>query len=108
MTIDGTIKDSGTSLQEGHVIKGGGVVVIGQDQDYVPGDPGWFQYSESFVGSISGVNLWNTVLPQDEVLRMSNTCNVGIGNALQWSDFQNKIHGDVILEDPSACQVPNA
>ncbi|XP_078382468.1 C-reactive protein 1.1-like [Oculina patagonica] len=105
LTIDGIITDSGTSFQAGHVINGGGVVVIGQDQDYVLGG---FQYSESFVGSISGMNLWSTVLPQDEVLRMSETCNVGIGNVLQWSDFENKIHGDVILEDPSSCQVPNA
>ena len=108
MTLNGATIDSGSSFKKGHVIKGGGVIVIGQDQDYAPGDPSGFDYSESFVGSISGVNLWDDILSQDELLLMSSTCNTGIGNVLQWSDFEDSFHGDVIIEDPSSCQAPNA
>lgn len=108
LIVDGVIIDSGSNFQAGHVIRGGGVVIIGQDQNFAPGDPSGFQYSESFVGSISGMNLWDFIVPQDEILRMSKTCNMGIGNVLQWLDFENKYHGDVILENPSSCQVPSA
>ena len=102
------ITDSGSNFQTDHVIKGGGVVIIGQDQDLFPGDPSGFQYSESFVGSISGMNLWDFIVPRDEILRMSQVCGMEIGNVLQWLDFENKYHGDVILENPSSCQAPDA
>ena len=82
------------------------MIVIGQDQDNAPGDPAGFQYAESFVGSISGVNLWNTVLPQDQILLMSSECERGIGNVFKWAEFKNiqKFHGGVILEEPSSCK----
>ena len=108
LIVNGVIIDFGSNFQSGHVIRGGGVAVIGQDQNVAPGDPSGFQYSESFVGSISGMNLWDFIVPQDGILRMSKTCNMGTGNVFQWLDFENKYHGDVILEIPSSCQVSNA
>ena len=106
--VEDVIIDSGSQFQTGHVIRGGGVIIIGQHQDVFPGDPNGFQHSRGFVGRISGINLWDFNVPQHELLRMSQTCGVGIGNVLQWLDFENKYHGDVILENPSSCQVPNA
>ena len=106
--VDDVTIDFGGNFQKGHVIKGGGVVILGQHQDLYPGDPSGFQYSHGFVGRISGMNLWDFVMPRHEVQRMSQTCGIGIGNVLQWLDFETKYHGDVILENPSSCQVPNA
>lgn len=104
--VDGAITDSGSNFQAGHVIRGGGVVIIGQVQNFAPGDPSGFQYSQGFVGRITGMNLWDFIPPQDEVLRMSQTCSMEIGNVLQWLDFENNYHCNVILENPSSC--PNA
>ena len=106
--VDDVIIDSGSNFQTGHVIKGGGVTIVGQHQGLLPGEPSGFQHSQGFVGRISGMNLWDFIVPQQEILRMSQTCGVGIGNVLQWLDFETKYHGDVILENPSSCQAPNA
>ena len=108
MFVDDVIIDSGSNFQTGHVIKGGGLIIIGQHQDLFPGDLSGFQFSQGFVGRISGMNLWDFIVPQQEILRMSQTCSLAVGNVLQWLDFENKYHGDVILENPSSCQVPNA
>lgn len=108
MFVDDVIIDSGSHFQTGHVIKGGGVIIIGQHQDLFPGDPSGFQYSKGFVGRISGMNLWDFIVTQQQMLRVSQKCGVGIGNVLQWSDFEDKFHGDVILENPSSCQVSDA
>ena len=97
--------DSGNNLAKGHVIKGGGVVILGQDQDDIPGDPAKFELVQSFVGSITGVNLWDNVQTQETIQLMSETCNTGTGNVLQWSEFLNTFHGDVIIQNPTACQV---
>ena len=107
--VDSVIIDSGSNFQTGHVIKGGGVVIIGQRQDLSPGDPSGFQYSQGFVGRISGMNLWDFIVPPKYmILHMSQTCGMGTGNVLQWLDFETKYHGDVILENPSSCQGPKA
>lgn len=109
MFADDVIIDSGINFQTGHVIKGGGVVIIGQHQElFSEGDQSGFQYSQGFVGRISGMNLWDFIVPQKKILRMSQTCGVEIGNVLQWLDFETKYHGDVILENPSSCQIPSA
>lgn len=97
--VDGAIIDSGNSFQTGHVITTGGMLLVGQGQDQGPGD-------QSFVGSISGMNVWNKVFHQQEILRMSKTCEAQVGNVLQWSEFQVSLHGDVIVESPSSCKVP--
>ena len=99
------IIDSGSDFQTGHVIKGGGVVIIGQRQDLSPGDPNGFQYSHGFVGRISGMNLWDFKVSTNTIQRsMSQTCGLETGNVLQWLDFETRYHGDVILENPSSCQ----
>ena len=43
----------------GHVIRGGGALVLGQEQDSVGGS---FQSFQSFIGEMTGVNIWNHVI----------------------------------------------
>ena len=106
VVVDGAIINSGTSFQTGHVIQTGGVLLVGQEQDYAPEDPNGFSWSQGLMGSIIDMNLWNHIIYQDEVARMSQTCDSQIGNVLKWSDFQISLHGDVIVESPSLCKVP--
>lgn len=107
--VDGVIISNGDSLQVHHTIQTGGMVIVGQEQDCtqhcIPGDPDGFQMNQSFMGSITGLNLWDRVYTADEILSMSQTCNPQTGSVLQWSDFQVSLHGEVLVESPSACKV---
>ena len=102
--MDGHVINNGSRFRVGHVIPGGGYLVIGQDQDKFR-DPSGFVLSQSFVGSISGLNIWSHVLPRNEILRMCKACNTGTGDILRWSDFFNSRHGDVVVRCPSKCIV---
>ena len=105
VTLDGIIINNGSGKEVGHTIPGRGYLVIGQEQDNPAGDPSGFSLSQSFVGIISGMNVWSEVLTHDEILRMSKTCNMGSGDVLKWSDFQIWRHGDVQVKCPSTCKV---
>ena len=105
MTVDGAVINDGSGFQVNHTIPGGGYLVIGQDQDTTPGDPNGFASHQSFMGRISGMNVWSTVLPYYEILRMSKTCNMGSGDVLKWSDFMISRHGDVVVKCPSTCRI---
>ncbi|XP_009082123.1 PREDICTED: sushi, von Willebrand factor type A, EGF and pentraxin domain-containing protein 1-like, partial [Acanthisitta chloris] len=57
--IDGKLSDGGSGLSVGSKIPGGGALVLGQEQDQ-KGEG--FNPAESFVGSISQLNIWDHVL----------------------------------------------
>ena len=77
-----------------HVIRGAGSLVLGQEQDSEAGD---FSASQSFVGEMTGVNIWNRVLDHHEIASMSKSCLAGEGNVYKWSDFKPHIIGGVHL-----------
>ena len=80
----------------GHVIPGGGALVLGQDQDSVGGS---FQAIQSFIGE--NVNIWDHVIKDQEIIRMSKSCPTGVGNVFQWSDFKAHLIGSVNIIKPS-------
>ena len=82
----------------GHVIRGGGALVLGQEQDNVGGS---FQDHQSFVGEMTGVNIWDHVIDDEEIKRMSKSCLAGAGNVFQWSDFKPHLKGSVEIIKPS-------
>ena len=46
---------------------------------------------ESFYGSLSQLNVWNTVLSEVEIAEMSRyRCDQIFGNELAWPDFLEK------------------
>ncbi|KAL9959491.1 hypothetical protein ACROYT_G032818 [Oculina patagonica] len=98
--IDGALWKTGTDLVAGHVIDNNGIFVLGQEQD-VPGNG--FQQSQSFLGQMYGVNMWNRVLTADEISHMSGNCSFGVGNYLRWSDFLTGLHGNVRKTSPATC-----
>ncbi|XP_058952836.2 neuronal pentraxin-2-like [Pocillopora verrucosa] len=95
---DGSVAASGTSLKTGHVIRGGGALVLGQEQDSVGGS---FQSFQSFIGEMTGVNIWNHVILDQEIARMSQSCLTGVGNVFQWHDFKAHVKGSVKIIKPS-------
>ena len=84
---DGVLKKEGTNLKRGHTIRSGGTLVLGQEQDSVGGG---FDADQSFQGMISNVNMWNLVLTDDQVEKMSKSClleEASDRKVYKWLDF---------------------
>ena len=98
---DGIRERNGSGLSVGRVIRGGGAVVLGQEQDSVGGG---FASDQSFIGELTGVNVWDHVITSDEISRMSKACTGEEGNVISWFDFRSGIRGNVTIIEPSSCQ----
>ncbi|KAL9979817.1 hypothetical protein ACROYT_G017534 [Oculina patagonica] len=98
MYKDGKLGGSGTGRQTGHVIPAGGALVLGQEQDSVGGS---FDDKQNFIGEMTGVNIWDHVITDQEILRMSQSCQSGEGNVFKWSDFKDHVKGSVKIIEPS-------
>ncbi|XP_060618494.2 sushi, von Willebrand factor type A, EGF and pentraxin domain-containing protein 1 isoform X2 [Anolis sagrei] len=98
--IDGKISDGGSGLSVGSEIPGGGALVLGQEQDR-RGEG--FNPAESFVGSISQLNIWGYVLSPEQVKLLATSCPEELqkGNVLAWPDFLPGVVGRVKIDSKS-------
>ena len=71
-------------------MQSGGRVILGQDLDSYRGS---FDAKQSFVGEISDVNMWDSVLPDSTIQRMSSGKRVPRGNVFDWEATRLEIHG---------------
>ncbi|KAJ7306038.1 hypothetical protein JRQ81_010404 [Phrynocephalus forsythii] len=71
--VDRRVASMGSKFRKGYEIPPGGSLVLGQEQD-VPG--GGFEPSESFVGFLAGLAMWDRVLSPGEV------SSIATGNGL--------------------------
>nr|XP_031840166.1 sushi, von Willebrand factor type A, EGF and pentraxin domain-containing protein 1-like isoform X1 [Nomia melanderi] len=104
--IDGFLRDSGSRLAKKTAIQGNGTLVIGQEQDRIGGG---FSESESFLGKITLLDVWDTVLSATDVKHLFSTCDKYHGNVIAWPQIQEYLHGDVaILGSPfcHGCPLP--
>ena len=99
---DGALQSSGSGLKRGYVIKTNGILIVGQEQDSFGGR---FDASQSFIGELTDLNIWNRVLSASEISKLSKLCHGGRGNVKKWSDFKVGIRGNVRVVSPSACEV---
>nr|XP_033465702.1 sushi, von Willebrand factor type A, EGF and pentraxin domain-containing protein 1 isoform X2 [Epinephelus lanceolatus] len=94
--INGKPSDGGKGLSVGTTIPGGGALVLGQDQDQ-RGEG--FNPVESFVGSISQLNIWDRVLTPQQIKVLASSCPASHvshrGNVLAWPDFLSGVVGRV-------------
>ena len=100
--IDGSVKRRETEFKTGAVIRGGGVMIIGQDQDSLGGS---FEASQSLAGLLSHVNIWNFVLRTFALVDMAAGFGTEVGNTIAWRDLvRSQAYGQVklvtISEDP--------
>ncbi|XP_041532627.1 pentraxin-4 isoform X1 [Microtus oregoni] len=65
--VDRRIAATGAHFREGYEIPPGGSLVLGQEQDTMGGQ---FDSSEAFVGSISGLAIWDRALAPREVANL--------------------------------------
>ena len=75
-----------------------GALVLGQDQDSKGGK---FEAHQSFIGEMTGINIWDHVIKDQEIARMSKSCLTGVGNVFQWREFKAHIKGSVKIIKPS-------
>ena len=99
---DGSLTKLKTGFKTGAVIRGGGVLIIGQDQDIVGGG---FVAAQSFVGLLSHMNMWNFVLRTFALVNMAAGFGTENGNTVAWRDIvRSHVFGQVenvsIAEDP--------
>uniref|UniRef100_A0A8B9JCB5 Sushi, von Willebrand factor type A, EGF and pentraxin domain-containing protein 1 n=1 Tax=Astyanax mexicanus TaxID=7994 RepID=A0A8B9JCB5_ASTMX len=92
--IDGSPSDGGKGLSIGSKIPGGGALVLGQDQDQ-RGEG--FNPVESFVGSLSQLNIWDYVLSPQQIRSLASSCPSDLqrGNVFAWPDFLRGVTGRV-------------
>ncbi|KAL9972259.1 hypothetical protein ACROYT_G018536 [Oculina patagonica] len=94
---DGMLVGSGSGLNKGGKISSGGTTVIGQDQDSLGGG---FVAQQSFVGEVTEVNVWNSVLSESDIVAQSRNCHVTHGSVNWWSQFKDSVHGGVVVQEP--------
>lgn len=70
-------------------LPGGGVYVIGQEQDEAEG---YFNVAESFIGTMSALHIWDRALTADEIQEAFWRSDV-TGNLIAWSDFRSSVRG---------------
>ena len=67
------------------MIKDAGALVLGQEQDSVGGK---FVANQSFIGEMTGVNIWSRVLDSNEIATLNqSSCTAGEGDVYRWYDF---------------------
>ena len=71
--------------------------MLGQDQ------AGGLDSARSFQGFLSNLNVWDYVLCQGIITRMSKGRLLGEGNVPKWSYFKHGVEGDPRLFIPSPC-----
>ncbi|XP_051892477.1 C-reactive protein-like isoform X2 [Pristis pectinata] len=85
---------------KGRVVKGSGQFIIGQEQDSVGGG---FSKSQSFVGEMSDVNMWDYVLTPGEINIVSRRCSRAGGNIINWETAKYVSGGITKIEDNNNC-----
>ncbi|XP_078377598.1 neuronal pentraxin-1-like [Oculina patagonica] len=98
---DGSLAQSGAGFQTGYTVKGGGSLMLGQEQDSTGGG---LVANESLKGMLTNVNVWNRELTSCEIEALStNSCLAGEGNVYKWADFIYGVKGNAAVVIPSPC-----
>lgn len=102
--LDGSLHQTGFNLSSGNFIESGGSLILGQEQD----DLGCsFSESESFIGKIAYLDIWNYSIRAQDVSDYFSTCEPYQGSLISWTDFKSKIKGDVrVLPSPFCKSCP--
>ena len=102
---DGVLLANATSFRTGHVIRAGGSLMLGQEQDSFAGR---LDSSQAFQGFLTDLNVWDYVVCQEIISRMSKACSSGKGNVYEWSNGKHGLVGRPRVFIPSPCSPPAA
>ncbi|XP_077432117.1 C-reactive protein-like [Vanacampus margaritifer] len=83
-------------IHSGQPISGKPSVILGQEQDKYGGG---FDVSQSFIGMISRLHMWDYVLSPYEIRRYEQDTNFTPGNVFNWRALDFEVVGKVLVED---------
>ncbi|XP_076593517.1 C-reactive protein-like [Chaetodon auriga] len=83
-------------ISSGSNISGPTIIILGQEQD---SHGGGFDISQSFVGMISDVHMWDYTLSPCEIQHYMDDLNFTPGNVLNWRALEFQTIGKVLIED---------
>ncbi|XP_075688025.1 uncharacterized protein LOC142656914 isoform X2 [Rhinoderma darwinii] len=75
-----------------HAVRPGGVVILGQDQDALSN---FFDKSQSYIGKIKDLNMWNKVLSLKSLQSLFKGKEVRKGEIFDWSNLSYAKKGNV-------------
>ncbi|XP_044145307.1 pentraxin-related protein PTX3 [Bufo gargarizans] len=91
--VNGEHKATSPELAQGHIIPGRGLFQLGQEKNGCCVGGG-FDESLSFSGKITGFNLWDKVLSDDDIVKTSTGFDCSIrGNVIGWGTTEIQPHG---------------
>ncbi|XP_034554097.1 C-reactive protein-like isoform X2 [Notolabrus celidotus] len=78
------------------VINGAPITILGQEQDSYGGG---FDATQSFLGMITKLHMWDYVLSDAEIKRYVDDTQFTPGNIFNWRALDFQVVGDVFVED---------
>ncbi|XP_028312008.1 neuronal pentraxin receptor a [Gouania willdenowi] len=96
----GKLRGEGHGLAAGHHIRPGGVLVLGQEQDFVGGG---FDSSQALVGELTQVELWDRVLSSRQVASLAHCGKVTAGNVAPWTENGVQLYGGATKDPGEPC-----
>ena len=95
---DGQFTEQVTNhASKNYVLKAGGFLVLGQEQDSFGGG---FDREQTLHGRLASVNIWDKVLSEGDIAAQYTNCSIPHGSVINWSVFKNLTHGNVTVEEP--------
>ncbi|XP_062866943.1 uncharacterized protein LOC134329592 [Trichomycterus rosablanca] len=76
-------------------------IILGQEQDSYGGS---FDSTQSFVGMLTDVHMWDSVLSPDQITYYTYGLTFQPGNVLNWNSLQFAKNGNVIVESQKTSQ----
>ncbi|XP_070543864.1 polycystin-1-like protein 3 [Ptychodera flava] len=98
---NGVLDNEETGVKVGQKIRGGGVLILGQEQDKLGGS---LNPSQALIGSLSEFNMWSTVLSNADIGRIKLDCSID-GDVFKWTIADLDIAGDVSTVSDHVCDV---
>lgn len=80
---------------------GKGTFIIGQEQD---SEGGSFSPGETFVGSLTQLNVWDRELSLVEIDKLRYSCEDFHGNVISWPDVRTSLKGNLAATTSNFCQ----
>ncbi|XP_070543793.1 neuronal pentraxin-2-like [Ptychodera flava] len=99
---NGVKHSGGIGLKPDNNVRGGGFMVLGQEQDI---QGGRFQETQAVIGSFTEFNMWSRPLNDAEVQGITVDCTAE-GDVFTWNIADLRIHGNVSLTYEDICVSP--
>ncbi|KAM7370919.1 hypothetical protein PAMP_010429 [Pampus punctatissimus] len=80
----------------GHTIRPKGTILLGQDPDQ---HLGGLEAKQSFVGEVTDLNMWDSVLSRSMIQAWHYGHKVPKGNIFDWGNIEYELNGNVMVVD---------